>query len=135
MRRRNVQSRRSCSPDTGEGISISCRRSGAITDDGANSQGAALMHNAVSGLPENIKTQLAGGVLFGDTKNQQSGGKIANFSPEKTLILCAKDDGVCYGKLNVNAGHVSYLNNGAIPRAINFLSSKIDKVLGGKRRR
>jgi cutinase len=90
------------------------------------------MHNAVSGIPENVRKQLAGGVLFGDTKNKQSNGSIDNYDLDRTLILCAKDDGVCWGKLNVNAGHVSYLNNGAIPRAIDFLSEKIDKALGGK---
>jgi cutinase len=90
------------------------------------------MHNAVSGLPDKIKSQLVGGVLFGDTKNLQSNGMIDNYDIEKTLILCAKDDGVCWGKLNVNAGHVSYLNNGAIPRAVDFLAGKIDKALGGK---
>jgi hypothetical protein len=35
------------------------------------------------------------------------------------------NDGVCKGKLNVNAGHVSYGETGDIQRAVEFLAQRL----------
>ena|ERR1700760_1899312 len=95
------------------------------------SQGAALMHNAIPTLSPQIRDSITAGVLFGDTKYKQSGGKIPNWPSDKLKIFCAKDDGVCDGGLNVNAGHVSYLASGDVERAVQFLTEKIDAALVG----
>ena len=98
------------------------------------SQGTAVMHNAVSTLPANIKSKVVGGVLFGDTRNKQDRGQVPNYPRNNVIIFCVKDDGVCGGKLNVNAGHFAYTRNGDGPKAINFLKSKIDAAMGGRGR-
>jgi cutinase len=73
------------------------------------SQGAAVMHNVIPLLAQPVKEKIVGGVLIGDTKNQQSGGEIPGFPKEKLLIICAPDDGICWGKLSVTAGHVVFV--------------------------
>jgi cutinase len=98
------------------------------------------MMNAVSKLSANIKSKVVGGVLFGYTKNGQMKGTIPNYPPDRVKVFCnpaagnpAKfNDGVCGGGLNVNAGHFAYMGNGDGPKAVAFLKSKIDPVLGGK---
>jgi cutinase len=79
------------------------------------------MHVVIPRLPAKIQSQIVGGVLFGDTKNQQSKGTIKGFPKEKLRTFCSPDDGVCKGQLNVNAGHVSYAKQGDIQRAADFL--------------
>jgi cutinase len=80
----------------------------AMLVGGGYSQGAALMHRAIEALPKNVQDRIVAVVLYGDTKNKQDGGRIKNFPPEKVKIFCNKNDGVCSGALNVNAGHLSY---------------------------
>jgi cutinase len=92
------------------------------------------MHNAVSTLPANLKSKVVGGVLFGDTRNKQDRGQVPNYPKNNVIIFCVRDDGVCGGKLNVNAGHFAYTRNGDGPKAINFLKSKIDAAMGGRGR-
>lgn len=75
---------------------------------GGYSQGAAVMHNVVSKLDGSLKSKVAGVALFGDTRNKQDGGHIPNFPSQKSRVWCNKNDGVCGGGLNVNAGHLSY---------------------------
>jgi cutinase len=87
------------------------------------------MHNAISLLPADIRKSITAGVLFGDTQNKQSGGKIPDWPEEKLKIYCAKDDGVCWGLLQVNAGHVSYLTRGDVKKAVTWLGEKIDAAL------
>jgi cutinase len=94
-------------------------------------QGTAVMHNAVSSLPTNVKAKLIAGVLFGDTRNKQDRGQIPNFPKDKVTIYCAASDGVCKGTLQVTGGHFSYIGNGDGPKAIAFLKSKLDAVMGG----
>jgi cutinase len=95
----------------------------------SNSQGTAVMMNSISKLPENIKKKVVGVVYFGYTKNGQQKGGIPNYPKENVLVLCSKSDGVCGGQLLVTAGHFSYMSDGSGPKAINFLTSKIN---GGK---
>jgi cutinase len=98
---------------------------------GGYSQGTALMHAVVAKLPQNIKNQIVGGVLFGDTKNKQDKGQVPNFPREKVQIYCDKNDGVCKGSLNVTNGHFVYPLNGDIEKALSFLSTRINQAIGG----
>jgi len=103
---------------------------------GGYSQGTAVMMNAVKGLPANIKQKVLGGVLFGYTKNKQTGGSIPNYPKDRVKVFCDETspgrfgDGVCGGTLNVNAGHMVYMRNGDGKKAVAFLKSKIDPRLG-----
>src|ERR1700761_6568818 len=90
------------------------------------------MHNAIPLLPADIRQSITAGVLFGDTKNKQSGGKISDWPEEKLKIYCAKDDGVCWGDLQVNAGHVSYLTRGDVKKAVTWVGEKIDAARAKK---
>jgi cutinase len=91
---------------------------------GGYSQGAALQHRAIEALPKNIQDRIAAVVLFGDTKNKQDGGRIKNFPQDKVRIFCNKNDGVCSGGLNVNAGHLAY-SAANFTEAASFILSKI----------
>jgi len=96
------------------------------------SQGAAVMHSAVGALPEDVKKATIAGVLFGSTKNKQENAQIKNYPKEQVASFCVKDDGVCWGKLDVTGGHLAYLTNGDSGRAAAFLQGKIDQALKGK---
>lgn len=96
------------------------------------SQGAALIHNALTPLSDAIKQKIVAAVLFGDTKNKQSNAAIEGFPKDKTASFCAKDDGVCWGGLSVTAGHLAYLKNGDEQKAIDYMIGKIDAALAGK---
>jgi cutinase len=90
---------------------------------GGYSQGAAVMHNAVSkGLKPDVKSKIAGVALFGDTRNQQDKGHIPNFPTEKSKVWCNASDGVCGGGLNVNIGHLSY-SGSQISEAARYLAN------------
>jgi cutinase len=95
------------------------------------------MMNAVKGLPANIKSKVVGGVLFGYTKNAQMKGAIPNYPKDEVMVFCDETspgkfgDGVCGGKLNVNAGHMVYMTNGDGAKAVKFLKGKIDARLRG----
>jgi cutinase len=82
------------------------------------------MHAAIPLLPPQIQSQLIAGVLFGDTQNKQSKASIKGFPSTKLKTFCAKDDGVCNGSLNVNAGHVSYREKGDTEKAAEWLAVK-----------
>lgn len=83
------------------------------------------MHQAVPQLPPRVQSQIVAGVLFGDTQNKQSRGSVKGFPQNKFRSFCAVNDGVCKGKLNVNAGHVSYGETGDIQRAVEFLAQRL----------
>jgi cutinase len=86
------------------------------------------MHATVGTLPESIKKKIVGGVLFGDTRNKQDKSQVPNFPKEKVEVYCAKEDGVCWGSLNVTNGHFVYTTNGDGEKALAFLKSKVDAV-------
>jgi cutinase len=69
------------------------------------SQGTAVMMNAISTLPADVRAKVVGVVLFGYTKNGQTKGTIPNFPNENLKVFCTKGDGVCWGQLNVSVGH------------------------------
>jgi cutinase len=85
------------------------------------------MHSVIPMLPRQIQSQLIAGVLFGDTKNKQSGATIKGFPSNKLKSFCASDDGVCNGGLNVNVGHVSYRDKGDTDKAAEWLYAKFSK--------
>ena len=83
------------------------------------------MHQAIPQLPARVQSQIVAGVLFGDTQNKQSRATIRGFPKNKLRSFCARNDGVCNGMLNVNAGHVSYGETGDIKQAVEFLSERL----------
>jgi len=92
---------------------------------GGYSQVAAVMHNVISkAVSAEIKAKIVGVALFGDTRNKQDNGHIPNFPNDKSRVWCNKDDGVCGGGLNVNAGHMSYDAN-SIEEAATWLAGKL----------
>jgi cutinase len=91
------------------------------------------MHNAVSRLSSEVKAKVIGGVLFGDTRNKQDSGQIRGYPKDQVKIFCDPNDGVCNGTLKVTAGHIVYLTNNDAEKAIKFLQSRIDIVLGSGR--
>jgi len=74
-------------------------------------------------LSSTIQNQIAGVVLYGNTRNAQENGNIPNFPNEKVETICALTDGVCYGTLTVTAGHLSYGDD--VDDAVEFLSDRI----------
>jgi cutinase len=90
------------------------------------------MHQVIPLLSPEIKNQIAGGILWGDTKNKQTNGLIEGLPKDKLLILCTPDDGVCWGRLDVTVGHVAYVNNGDTERSARWFKEKIDAALKAK---
>ncbi|KAI6842963.1 hypothetical protein KC367_g3914 [Hortaea werneckii] len=86
-------------------------------------QGAAVMVASIRRLSSTIQNQIAGVVLYGNTRNAQENGNIPNFPNEKVETICALTDGVCYGTLTVTAGHLSYGDD--VDDAVEFLSDRI----------
>ncbi|KAI7286184.1 hypothetical protein KC345_g1320 [Hortaea werneckii] len=86
-------------------------------------QGAAVMVASIRRLSSTIQNQLAGVVLYGNTRNAQENGNIPNFPNDKVETICALTDGVCYGTLTVTAGHLSYGDD--VDDAVDFLSDRI----------
>jgi cutinase len=99
---------------------------------GGYSQGAALMHRSVESLTENIKSRIAGIVLYGDTQNVQDGGKIKNFPKEKVEVICSSSDGVCTGVLLVTPGHLSY-STASIQEGADFLIARVKAAKASSR--
>lgn len=91
---------------------------------GGYSQGAAVMTGAVGTLGSAVEDRIAGVVLYGDTRNAQTGGSIPGFPREDTLVICNLGDGICTGTLIVTAAHLAYIPT--VPRAVAFLSGKIE---------
>ena len=84
------------------------------------------MTGAISGLSSTVRNRIVGTVLYGDTRNQQTGGTIPNYPQQNLLIICNTGDPVCRGTLIVNAAHLAYTPT--VPRAVAFLRGRIDSV-------
>jgi cutinase len=87
------------------------------------------MHNVIPLLPAEVKKQIIAGALFGDTRNKRTNASIEGFPKADLLVVCTKDDGVCWGGAPTN-GHLVYTQNGDVNSAAIFLSKKIDAALG-----
>lgn len=81
------------------------------------------MTAGVKRLSDAVKAQVAGVVLYGNTRNRQEKGKIPDFPPEKALTFCNASDGVCGGALLVTAGHLTYTAD--VGKAVDFLAERI----------
>lgn len=88
------------------------------------SQGAAVINAAVEDLDSDIQDKVAGAVLYGSTRNAQTGGHIPNFPREKSITICAITDGVCGGALLVTPGHLTYVDD--VPDAVEYLTERIE---------
>ncbi|TLD15372.1 hypothetical protein E2P81_ATG09852 [Venturia nashicola] len=104
----------------------------AVIAFGGYSQGTAVMHATVGKLPKDIQERVVVGVLFGDTRNKQDRSQVPGFPKDKVEVFCDKNDGVCGGMLNVNAGHFVYTVDGTGQKAIKFLKDKLDAALATK---
>jgi cutinase len=91
---------------------------------GGYSQGAAIMHNVIPRrLSPDILSRIVGVVLYGDTRNRQDNGIIPGFPVNRVRMFCNSNDGVCGGKLVINAGHLAYANQ--IAAGANFLAESV----------
>ena len=87
------------------------------------------MHAAIPKLPQEVRNQIAGAVMFGDTKNAQEKGKVRGLDADKFKIFCNANDGVCGGGLNVNNGHFAYAPK--VADAVSFLTAAVTKASKG----
>jgi len=87
------------------------------------SQGAAITHRAVEGLPQPVKDRITGVVTFGDTQALQDGGRIKGFPVDRTLIICNPGDVICAGYMWVVPVHFYYVQR--VPEGLAFLIGRI----------
>jgi cutinase len=83
------------------------------------------MHNVIPNLPEEIKSKIIGGVLFGDTRKKIE-PQIPKYPAERVQIFCEPGDVVCEGQLYVGKQHFKYKANGYPEKAVEFLKSRIE---------
>lgn len=81
------------------------------------------MHRAIEGLGQDVKDKIAGVVTFGDTQAWQDGGRIKDYPPEKTLIICNVGDALCTGTIIVVPIHFDYTK--WVPTGIQFLTTML----------
>jgi cutinase len=83
-----------------------------------------VTHGAIGQLSASVIARIVGVTLFGDTRYQQEGGKIAGYPTSETKIYCAVGDLVCDGTLTITAAHLSYGSDAA--DATSFLVNRIN---------
>lgn len=86
------------------------------------------MSGALPTLQDNVKSQVVGTVLYGDTRFQQDGGRIPDYPVDETKIFCAPGDEVCDGTLIVTAAHLTYA--AYVPQAEAFFQERIGAKRG-----
>lgn len=84
------------------------------------------MTAAVRRLDDDVQSALAGVVLFGSTRNAQENGVIPNYPSGNTRTYCNRTDGVCGGRLQVTAGHLTYSSD--VPAAVRFLQDRVSAL-------
>lgn len=92
-----------------------------------HSQGSAVMLNAIQSLTPDEQSKIQGVAFYGYTKNQQTNGTIPGYPSDQTKVFCRQDDGVCFGTLDVTAGHLAYANDGTVQQGFQFLMSMAKK--------
>ncbi|KAI6839334.1 hypothetical protein KC340_g12193 [Hortaea werneckii] len=118
-----------------------------IITAGGYSQGAAVMTGSVGELDDDVKSTVAGVVLYGDTRNKQENGgskeplppemiasptltsplfPVPGYPKDKVKVYCAATDGVCGGALLVTAGHLTYMDD--VSDAADWLEGKISSA-------
>ena len=118
-----------------------------IITAGGYSQGAAVMTGSVGELDDDVKSTVAGVVLYGDTRNKQENGgskeplppemiasptltsplfPVPGYPKDKVKVYCAATDGVCGGALLVTAGHLAYMDD--VSDAADWLEGKISSA-------
>ncbi|KAK2799864.1 hypothetical protein FQN51_006465 [Onygenales sp. PD_10] len=95
-------------------------------EDMKENQGAALTHQAVEESDPAVVARIAGIVTFGDTQNEQDGGRVPGYPPEKTKIICALGDLVCEGTLVIMPAHLTYTMDA--PEASEFFIEMINNA-------
>ncbi|KAH6684819.1 cutinase, partial [Plectosphaerella plurivora] len=91
---------------------------------GGYSQGSALCAAAVRDVSPDVRSKIAGAVLFGYTKNAQNNGGIPDYPDENVEVFCNAGDMVCTGSLVVAAPHFAYQSSARGP-APEFLAARI----------
>jgi len=86
------------------------------------------MTASVSRLSTAVKNKIAGAVLYGNTRDAQTGGKIPDFDRAKSQTYCDFGDGVCLGTLIVTAAHLTYADD--VLAAARYLESRV-AIAGG----
>jgi cutinase len=81
------------------------------------------MHSAIPNLSAAVVSQIAGVVLFGDTRRTQTGGRISGLPASKLKIFCNTGDLVCDGTLVITEAHLKYASS--VPAAMTFLTNGI----------
>ncbi|KAI0431934.1 cutinase-domain-containing protein [Xylaria sp. FL1042] len=88
------------------------------------SQGAAIVHRAIEGLTDAVRSRIAGVVTFGDTQTLQDGGRVKGYPANQTLIICNDGDIICIGYLvPLYPVHWDYVK--WVPTATLFLAQTI----------
>ncbi|PNS21446.1 hypothetical protein CAC42_1225 [Sphaceloma murrayae] len=91
---------------------------------GGYSQGGAVTHGLARQLSATVRGRVRGLLTFGDTRNQQDGGRIPPFPASQTRIICTPLDPICNGQLIVTLAHLSYGDD--VPTGVNFLAGRIN---------
>lgn len=65
-------------------------------------------------------------MTYGDTQNLQDGGRIRNYPPEGTKVICNIGDAVCAGTLLILPAHLDYVKR--VPEALSFLAGRINTL-------
>ncbi|KAH8801993.1 cutinase [Flagelloscypha sp. PMI_526] len=83
------------------------------------SQGAQVVHRAVSLLSSGQAASVAAVVMFGDPKN---GTSLANGLDSRSRTFCHEDDLVCKNKPNITDSHKTYHTDGSTLVAAEFIA-------------
>ena len=85
------------------------------------------MHQTIPGLPADVLAKVSSAVLFGDTQNGATAGKINGLAIDKCMGFCNPDDPLCsaggFSNTGKEGGHLNY--DSSIGDATGFLTSHL----------